>query len=458
MTDGYREETGPRDPLSIVQRARLTPDGTALRTVEGDLSWREAARRAGEIWRRWEPDAVDRPLVRVARADLETILTVWAALEVRRPLILLSGKLTRSELMATRDELASIREPLAPGTAVVMMTSGTTGRAKPAMITREALLASARANAANLSLGPNDVWQLAISPARIGGLSILTRCLMAGSAVALTGRFTVEEFLRSLLRDRITVASIVPTMLAKLLDEAPGVAVPSTLRAVLVGGASLTPALRAGAVRQGWPVMTTYGMTETASNVVTTPFAERWEDNDSLGLPNRGVELEIREGEVWVRGEMLAAGYWGGKRWPKGAWFPTGDLGQWDADGRLRILSRRTDLIVSGGENVYPAEVEGALEAIPGVRHAMVLGLEDPVWGSVVTALIEVTDAAPDNRQIAMMLKERLAPYKCPRRMARVAHLPVTPAGKPDRRSAVLEGLSLDVLHYSERHAPVSSV
>lgn len=194
--------------------------------------------------------------------------------------------------------------------------------------------------------------------------------------------------------------------------------------------------------------MTTYGMTETASNVVTTPFAERYLAADSLGVPNAGVEIDIREGEVFVKGDMLASGYWGGAIFDKRASFPTGDLGEWAEDGRLRILARRTDLILSGGENVFPVEVEEALETIPGIRAARVVGLPDPVWGAIVTALVVTSVDAPSNAEIVAALKTRLAAYKCPRRIARVGGLPLTEAGKPDRRPSVLEGLALEVLHY----------
>ncbi len=458
-------ETGhsyPSVELSVRRWSRTKPMGVALRGPEGELSWEEAARRTMGIIDAWcaeitsetrceesgEAEKERLPLRLVARADERTVLTVWAALEVGRPLILLSGKLTARELETLNETLDNIREPLPEGTAVVMFTSGTTGRAKPAMISRDALVASACANAANLPLSDTDVWQLAISPARIGGFSILTRCLMAGATVALSGDFTVDGFLASLETDRVTVASIVPTMLAKILDESNDRKPPETLRTLLVGGAAMPLALRRRAIEAGWPVMTTYGMTETASNVVTTPFAERFLPADSLGLPNSGVEVDIRKGEIWVKGEMLATGYWGGQRFDKNAWYPTGDLGEWAEDGRLRVLARRTDLILSGGENVYPVEIENALETISGIRAARVVGLPDPVWGAIVTALIVTIGDGPSNREIVAALKDKLAPYKCPRRLARVGALPVTAAGKPERRPFVLEGLELEVLHY----------
>ena len=466
--------------LSVRRRALANPTGVALRGPAGDMTWEEAARRVSTIVDAWRAEAGKRPaaddgrapacvrpkeavcggaslgftfspLRLVARADERTVLTIWAALEAERPLVLLSGKLTARELAAqekTIDSLEKAGIPLAPDTAVVMFTSGTTGRAKPAMISRAALIASARANAVNLPLTDTDVWQLAISPARIGGFSILTRALAAGAGIALAGSFTVEGFLASLRRDRVTVASVVPTMLAKILAEAPDAVPPAGFRAMLVGGASMSADLRRRAVSRGWPVMSTYGMTETASNVVTTPFAERFLVADSLGLPNAGVEIAVREGEVWVKGGMLATGYWGGALFEKNDWYPTGDLGEWGPDGRLRILARRTDLILSGGENVYPAEVEAALESIPGIRAARVVGLPDPIWGAIVTALVVTAIDGPSDAEIVAAVKTRLAAYKCPRRLARVGGLPLTEAGKPDRRPSVLEGLTLEVLHY----------
>ena len=192
-------------------------------------------------------------------------------------------------------------------------------------------------------------------------------------------------------------------------------------------------------------------MTETASNVAVTPFAERFHAVGS-GRPNRDAEIRVVDGRILVRGPMRMSGYWGEKPLDPDDWFDTGDLGRFDEDGNLHVEARRSDLILSGGMNVAPVEVEAALESLPGVRQALVLGMTDPVWGEVVTALL-VAEAGPlPDDAVVEGLKPILASHKSPRRIAWVDALPTKPGGKPDRSESVLAGLELRTLHYTAHH------
>jgi O-succinylbenzoic acid--CoA ligase len=257
--------------------------------------------------------------------------------------------------------------------------------------------------------------------AHVGGLSILTRCLLARTCVVLEPRFDAATLPARLDDEKITLLSLVPTMLARLLDEHPTWTPPPRLRAILLGGAGTPARLLARARERGLPVHTTYGLTEACSQVVTG------------GRALHGVELRISADErIQVRGPMLMTGYLGEPPLPPGAWLDTGDLGELDGDGVLRVHARRTDLIVTGGENVYPAEVEDALAALPGIHAACVFGIPDETWGQLVAALL-VGERTPG---LAAAIAARLAPHKRPRRIAFVDALPVTPAGKPDRASA----------------------
>ena len=246
----------------------------------------------------------------------------------------------------------------------------------------------------------------------------------------------------------VTLASIVPTMLVQILKTFPGRKAPATLRALLLGGASASDAWLARARDAAWPVIATYGMTETASNVTTTPYAERYSGVVGSGRVNAFAEVRVENGHILVRGPMRMTGYWGEPALDPEAWHDTGDIGYFDEAGYLHVEARRSDLILSGGNNVYPLEVEAALESLPGIREALVTGLPDDVWGAVVTALLvpEKEPLAPE--AIVDGLSGRLAAYKSPRRIAWVKALPVNPGGKLRRRPDVLEGLALETLHY----------
>jgi O-succinylbenzoic acid--CoA ligase len=320
----------------------------------------------------------------------------------------------------------------APDTAAILFTSGTTGVPRGAQLSYDALVASAAASAVNLGWREDDRWMACMPLAHVGGLSILTRCLAARAAVVLEPRFDAATLPARLVEERVTLLSLVPTMLAKLLDEHPSWTPPSHLRALLLGGAAAPARLLARARARGIPVLTTYGLTEACSQVVTGGRA----------LP--GVELRIvgDEGRVQVRGPMLMSGYLGEPPLAPGAWFDTGDLGEIDASGTLRLHARRTDLVVTGGENVYPAEVEDALAACPGVAAACVFGVPDETWGQIVAALVVPEGAAAgfDREAFRAAVTERLAPHKRPRRLALVDALPQNRAGKLDRAAAARDG------------------
>ena len=433
--------------LSVLAAAEEVPDAVAVRSNGDCLTYRELAKKVRDILPRLG-DA--RPYPLVARPDLETLIKVFALLERKQPILLLHPGLTEHERNTLLSSVEGLDHHLPEDTAVILFTSGTTGLPKPAILTREALTASAEASRDNIPLSPGDVWQLSISPARIGGFSILTRSLIARSAIALGPKFSPKEYLRRLEVDHVTYSSIVPTMLRMIFDEAPEWRPVKTLKALLVGGAPTSEKLKAEAEEKGIPIILTYGMTETASNVVTTPFAERYQRTSGSGKINKGVQIKSEDGHLFIKGPMLMHGYWGREPLVPGAWFDSGDIGEVDPDGSVRVFARRKDVILSGGENVYPAEVEEALETIPEVKEALVLGLPDETWGAIVTALLVPKDEQklPSDAELALRLKPILASYKSPRRIAWVKELPKTKAGKPDRNADNLKEAAFRTLHY----------
>jgi len=423
------------DALSIFAAARVAPQAIGLRTDERAWTFGELARLTEQRLGGADlPPSVATPFVLDGTGSLATVLTLYALLEQRRPALLLHPKLTPAERGAALRAVDRGATALPADTALIVLTSGTTGEPRPAVLTRGALIASAAASAANLGWQDDDCWLLAMPIARVGGLSILTRCLIARRTVALASGFDAAQLPGFVERHRVTIASLVPTMLARVLDANPQWQPPARLRVVQIGGAAAPAALLERAARRRLPVVITYGCTETCSQVVVTPYEFRFAPaRCGAGRPLPGAQERVTGGHIEVRGPMRMAGYAGEPPLDPDDWFDTGDLGEFDADGFLLVKARAGDLIISGGENVYPIEVEQVLETFPGIAAAGVFGVPDETWGEIVAAAI-VPDGEPiDERQLAAFLVTRLSPHKLPRRICEVPALPHTAAGKLDR-------------------------
>jgi O-succinylbenzoic acid--CoA ligase len=295
----------------------------------------------------------------------------------------------------------------------VIQTSGTTGEPKPVELTFGNHAASAAASADALGVDPADRWLCPLPLHHVGGLGVLVRCAINRTTAALHERFDAQRVKAVLEAGEITLASLVPTMLIRLreagLTKAPG------LRGIALGGGPIPAGLLEWAEETGIPVTPVYGMTETCSQVVA----------GSPGRPLKGVELDIGpDGEILVRGPMVAAK----ERSPDG-WLHTGDLGRLDEQGRLHVDGRLKELIVTGGENVAPLEVEQALLAHPAVADAAVTGRPDPEWGEAVAAFV-VPREPVDPEQLLAWCRERLARHKVPKQIRFVDALPRSPGGK----------------------------
>jgi o-succinylbenzoate---CoA ligase len=313
-------------------------------------------------------------------------------------------------------------DPEPSETATLMFTSGTTAGPKPVELSYDNWLWNALGSALALGLDPDERWLCPMPLAHVGGLSIQLRSAIYGTTVALHDRFETRRALTALRnpKERVTLVSLVPTMLARLLDA--GLREPPTLRWVLLGGGPIAPALLARAEAAGVPVSPSFGMTETCSQVATDGFALL------------GSELRVADDqELLVRGRAVAAG-----ALSEDGWLHTGDLAQLDDSGRLAIIGRKTDTIVSGGENVAPAEVEGALLEHPLLADAAVLGRPDPEWGEAVIARVVLRDGggrpAPTEAQLRAHCAARLASFKVPKRFEFADSLPRGVTGKLLRR------------------------
>jgi O-succinylbenzoic acid--CoA ligase len=297
--------------------------------------------------------------------------------------------------------------------ATVVFTSGSTGTPKAALHTFGNHYFSAAGSNANIALAPSDRWLHSLPLYHVGGLSIVFRCLLAAAAVALPE--PDAPLGRSISESRATHVSLVSTQLLRLLGD--GDVDLSGLKAVLMGGGPIPPSLVDNALSRGLPVHTSYGLTEMASQVTTTPPRASREELRTAGrvLPHREVRLS-GEGELLVRGATLFAGYLreGRSDLPldDGGWFRTGDLGEIDAGGYLRVSGRRDNLFVSGGENVQPEEIEAALCRVEGVEEAVVVPVPDPEFGTRPVAFVRLSGRAGD---LSRPLEPVLPRFKIPK-------------------------------------------
>jgi len=339
----------------------------------------------------------------------------------------------------------------------LLYTSGTTGRPRAAALPASAFLHSARSAALLLGADAADRWLACMPLFHVGGLSILFRCVLAGSCVTVHSGFHSETVSRSLEREGITHVSLVAAMLRRILETRNDARAPATLRCVLLGGGPTPAPLLERALALGYPIAPTYGLTEAASQVATRPPGEIRAPHANRLRPLPGVELRVVDesgvavktgdaGEILVRGPNVMRGYW---RDPeataqalRGGWLWTGDIGRLDEEGALCVLDRRSDLILSGGENVYPAEVEAVLLGHPDVAECAVVGAPDSEFGErpVAFVVLRETAAALEPDALQSHCVPRLAAFKRPRRFDLVDELPRTAAGKV-RRAELRESL-----------------
>jgi O-succinylbenzoic acid--CoA ligase len=313
-------------------------------------------------------------------------------------------------------------------TAAVIHTSGTSGRPKPIELTYGNWLWSALGSATAIGLDPAERWLCTLPLAHVGGLSILIRSAIYATTAVLHPRFDAGAVLRALNDEAITVISLVPTTLARLLDA--GLESPPALRCALIGGAPAAPALLARARDVGIVAVATYGLTEACSQVTTQLPGDLADDS---GRPLFCTRVRIRDGEIQVAGPTVArrpAEAHGGE--PE--WLSTGDVGEL-VDGRLRVTGRRSEMIVSGGENIAPIEVEDAVCGHPAVAEAAAISYAHAEWGEAVRVFVVlVTDAQVTDQELRDHCRRRLAGFKVPKEFVRVDALPRTPSGKLARR------------------------
>ncbi|KXB87233.1 o-succinylbenzoate--CoA ligase [Veillonella sp. DNF00869] len=321
----------------------------------------------------------------------------------------------------------------------IINTSATTGKFKSVPVRWSQIKAHVKASANVLGVEKDDNWLVVLPMFHVSGLSIILRTLYNGTRATIREKFSEQVVLEALKTDEVTMVSLVPTVLQRIVER---IQVP-TLRAILLGGEFIPMPLLQECVQRNLPVYKTYGMSETFAQSTTFSIQEYPNKLASVGYPLQGVTIEIRNpdeegvGEVWLSSPMLMKGYLN-KELIKGA-FNTDDIGYVDEDGFLYLLNRRKDIIISGGENIYPKEIEDILYGMDGIQECAVIPVSDPKWGQV-PVLCVVTNCSKED--ISQYLLSRLAKYKVPKRMIYFDALPKNSMGKILRQ---------DLIHTVER-------
>ncbi len=339
-------------------------------------------------------------------------------------------------------------DPLAPELpCTILYTSGTTGRPKGAVIDRAGLTARVFVNAVELDASPEDVFLACLPMFHIAAF-LSYAYLFRGGAVIMPPEFSPASCFEVMRQERATALVLVPTMIRMLLDS-PDIDRfdPSHLKLIVYGGESIPPAtLKRAFDRFGCGFHQQYGMTETGAQTILRCADHLSNDVEVLSSAGSdAVSFEVRvvddaghdvtpgqKGEIICRGPAVMAGYWNMPEETaetlRNGWMHTGDIGRWDHHGYLHIVDRRKDKIISGGENIYPREVEQVLLGHPQVAEAAVVGLPDPKWGEVVTCVL--VGNTPDEEELECYLRDHIAGYKVPRRWVRLGDLPRNSTGK----------------------------
>ncbi|MCM3710251.1 o-succinylbenzoate--CoA ligase [Sporosarcina luteola] len=470
-------------PNWLLQRAYLTPDRMALSFGEKQWTFRQLSEKAATIARklRWNGLNEGDRIALLGRSTPEMVFVIHGCLLAGLEIVMMNSRLSSKEiswqlkdcgastLIADDEFIDHIREvstskllfsaikiseakPVTftemwepSRTITIMYTSGTTGFPKGVRQTAGNHTSSALSSVLNLGLSEDDIWLCTMPLFHISGFSILARSVIYGMGVRLYEKFDAESIVEEIEKGTATRISVVATGLHRILDEFEkngSVAHPS-FQSMLAGGGPVPDEYLRRAAHYNLPVLQTYGMTETSSQTATLSSEDALRKSGSAGKPLFFNRITIRDaeqpgefGEVLVMGPHVTPGYIGhaSDREPlEDGWLPTGDIGYIDEEGYLFIVDRRSDLIISGGENIYPAEIENVLMSHPEVKEAGVCGVDHPEWGSVPVAFI-VGDEHLTELNLERYCNQQLGRYKVPRAFHFVDELPRNASNKLLRR------------------------
>ncbi|WP_459503508.1 o-succinylbenzoate--CoA ligase [Bacillus sp. C1] len=468
-------------PNWLMQRAFLTPERIAIETKEETITFLELHEKVGSVCEHLAYLQVEKgqKVAVLMKNGTEMITVIHALSYIGAVTVLLNTRLSREELLwqmedaevvclitdqefkaeqvpvyvfeevvngkkqtAIVQEEFSLAEPM-----TIIYTSGTTGKPKGVILTYGNHWASAVGSSLNLGLRDDDCWLACMPMFHVGGLSLLMKNVMYGMRILLVPKYD-PDFIHEAIKSRgVTIISVVSKMLTDLLERLGEETYPSSLRCMLLGGGPAPRPLLETCVAKGIPVYQTYGMTETASQICTLSADYMLTKVGSAGKPLFPCRLRIEkdgkvvppnvEGEIVVKGPNVTHGYFKREDATRetivNGWLHTGDLGYLDEEGFLYVLDRRSDLIISGGENIYPAQIEEVLLAHPLVAEAGVVGRADEQWGQVPAAFIVKIGHVTEEEMIRFC-EEKLAKYKVPKKVYFLHELPRNASKKLLRR------------------------
>jgi o-succinylbenzoate---CoA ligase len=428
----------------LEQRSTTCPDRVALVTREGSLTYAELEAEALHSARRLVAHGVRRGATAAVTMNggAGQVILIHALMKTGAILLPLSPRLSEAEraevirscgvtvdlddpgrLTQTEADMPLLGEHDMADTHCRILTSGSTGVPHTVGLSYGNHLFSAMGSAFNIGVDPSDRWLCALPASHISGLSIVMRSVIYGTGMVLHDGFDTGAVGRAIEEDGVTVISLVSTMLLRLLEDGVDLSGP---RAILVGGGPVPQSALEEALARGAKVIQTYGLTETCSQVTTLEISEAHRKVGSVGRPLLTSHLRIHEGEILVQGPTVAA-----EALDADGWLHTGDLGRIDEDGFLYVEGRTGEMIITGGENVSPGEVEDALVSHPEIVEAAVVGRPDPEWQEAVTAIVVTGDGSSLTAdQVRRHCAGRLAAYKVPKTVEFADSLPRTVSGK----------------------------
>ncbi|MFL5870236.1 MAG: o-succinylbenzoate--CoA ligase [Solirubrobacterales bacterium] len=432
----------------LAQRAQTCPDRSAVIADGLELTYAELEREATSAARRLAARGARRGATVALRLDpgLEYVVLLHALMKLGCVAYPINTRLSEREIDAelaraepvltvargadltlTEADLPLLGEHDLDALVCRILTSGTSGEPRPIELTYGNHLWSAVGSAFNLGVEPTDRWLCCLPLFHVSGLSIVMRSVIYGTTAVVHDGFDVDRVAASLEGDGVTVISVVATQLLRLLEAGVDLL---PLRAVLVGGGPVPEEVLEEGLARGATVVQTYGLTETASQVTTLSPGDAHRKLGSAGRPLLTTHLRIEDGEILVQGPTVAPGCA-----DEAGWLHTGDVGRIDEDGFLYVTDRLGDVIVTGGENVLPAEVEEVLLRHPDVADAAAVGRADTEWQEAVTAVVVLHDDAEVTADdLRRHCQAELAGFKVPKRIEFAAELPRTASGKLMRR------------------------
>ncbi|MFF5994162.1 o-succinylbenzoate--CoA ligase [Lysinibacillus sp. KU-BSD001] len=469
-------------PNWLAQRSYLTPNRIGLSFDEQQWTFQELYQEAicmAEKLATFHVNQGDRVAI-LAPSRPELIMMIYGCMQAQLEMVFLNGRLSEHELQYQIEDaqvkailvheqelhklqadariltfntvLTAERTPINIAqewddttTISIMYTSGTTGFPKGVRQTVQNHSASAISSALNLGLKEDDVWLCTVPIFHISGFSILIRSLLYGMTVRLYEKFDAAKCANEIVQGSVTKMSVVAVMLERILTymEESGLVAHPNFTTMLLGGGPVPVDYLQRAAKLHLRVAQTYGMTETSSQTATLSNEDAMRKIGSAGKPLffnhikiEGVTKPREEGEICIRGPHVTPGYIGKfaeRAATQDGWLKTGDIGYLDEEGYLYVIDRRSDLIISGGENIYPAEIENVLMAHPNVKEAGVCGMDDDVWGQVPVAFVVVKQPISEEH-LLNFCQARLASYKLPKNIKFIDTLPRNGSNKLLRR------------------------